>query len=101
MTRRRNTVSASAYLEEVHGVGRTPGTLRRLRSTGGGPRYLKMGSGEVIYTDEWLDAWAEANLSEHSSTASYPPDSGWRRPRRAYNPDSRINPGARQPRKTA
>ena len=101
MTKRLNTAAASAYLEEVHGVGRTPGTLRRMRSTGGGPRYLKMRSGEVIYTDEWLDAWAEANLSEHSSTASYPPRSGWRRPRRAYNPDGTDNPRDRQPPKAA
>src|SRR5262245_42201444 len=87
MSKRMNTVAASAYLREEKGVVRTPSTLRRMRSTGDGPSYLKMATGEVIYTDEKLDAWVEANLTEHSSTASYPPDSRWRRPRRAYNPN--------------
>jgi hypothetical protein len=99
--RMMNTREASAYLLEKWGVVRRESTMRRLRSTGGGPHYLKMASGEVIYTDEKLDAWVEANLTEHSSTASYPPGSGWRRPRRAYNPDSTDNPGNRQPPKAA
>ncbi len=94
--KRMNPRQASAYLREVWGIIRSDGTLKRLRVDGGGPDYLKMASGEVIYTDEKLDAWVEANLTEHSSTASYPPDSGWRRPRRAYNPDGTDNPGDRQ-----
>ena len=75
------------HLKDVWGIVRAPGTLRRMRSTGGGPEYLKVASGEVIYTDEKLDAWAEANITAHSSTASYPPHSAWRRPRR---PTSRM-----------
>ena len=92
--KRMNTLRASAYLLEAWGIVRRPGTLRRMRSTGGGPDYLKDAGGAVIYTDQKLDAWAEAKLTEHSSTASYPPDSGWRRPRRARFHSATTTTGA-------
>ena len=86
MLKRMNTKQASQHLRDVWGIIRAPGTLRRMRSTGGGPEYLKVASGEVIYLAEKLDAWAEPIITPHTSTASYPLDSPWRRPRRHRAP---------------
>jgi hypothetical protein len=48
---------ASAYLLEQHGIRRTPATLAKLRSIGGGPPFRKAGS-QVIYDAADLDRWA-------------------------------------------
>jgi len=49
-----NTKRAADYL------GVSPATLNRMRTTGEGPRYAKVGS-RVIYSPTDLDAWVEAN----------------------------------------
>jgi excisionase family DNA binding protein len=41
-------------------------TLNKLRVTGGGPRYIKLG-GRVLYDERDLDKWLEAN--KHDSTS--------------------------------
>ncbi|OWV64444.1 hypothetical protein CDZ97_11265 [Mameliella alba] len=66
---RMNTSDASAYLAREHGICRTPATLRKIRSTGGGPQFRKAGR-SVIYDRSALDAWASGLLGEPvSSTA--------------------------------
>ena len=49
-----NTKRAADYL------GVSPDTLNRMRLTGDGPRYAKLG-GRVIYDPSDIDAWVEAN----------------------------------------
>jgi hypothetical protein len=51
------TDEASAYLMNEHGIRRLPGTLRNLRTVGGGPSFRKAGK-QVIYEAADLDAWA-------------------------------------------
>lgn len=53
---------ASRYLLDQWGVSRTPNTLAKLASTGGGPSF-EMESRFPLYTEENLDAWAENQLS--------------------------------------
>jgi hypothetical protein len=60
---------ASAYLERVHGIRRTPGTLMVLRCRGGGPVFRKAGRA-VIYDVAALDTWAEAIKSEPVASTS-------------------------------
>jgi hypothetical protein len=40
--------------------------LKDLRQSGGGPRYVRIGSA-VRYRSDWLDAWAEANAVSSTS----------------------------------
>ena len=49
-----NTKRAADYL------GFSPDKLNRMRLTGDGPRYAKLG-GRVIYDRSDIDAWVEAN----------------------------------------
>ena len=59
---------AAEYLLERYGAF-TSGTLAKLASVGGGPRFRKMGRFPV-YTRDDLDAWADARMSPPvSSTA--------------------------------
>ena len=53
---------ASEYLQMKFGIVRTPATLAKLRSTGGGPVYQK-DNRWPLYTPEQLDEWAERILS--------------------------------------
>jgi predicted DNA-binding transcriptional regulator AlpA len=51
----RDTRYAAAYLHL------SPSTLTKKRLTGDGPRYRKFGRA-IRYTDEDLDAWADARI---------------------------------------
>jgi hypothetical protein len=53
--------AASQWLT-AHGVRRTPKTLRKLRCTGGGPRFRRL-NGKPYYTEPDLVAWVESRLS--------------------------------------
>jgi predicted DNA-binding transcriptional regulator AlpA len=46
----------------------SPNTLDKMRVTGRGPKYLKVGR-RVFYRPEDLDAWLNSNA--HSSTSEY------------------------------
>ena len=48
---------ASEYLLEQHGIRRSPGTLAKLASVGGGPAFRKAGR-IPIYDPPLLDEWA-------------------------------------------
>src|SRR5262245_39545510 len=74
-----DTDGAVAYLLEVHGVKRTKGVMRKMRVQGGGPAFFKMGNA-VSYSDAKLDEWVASRKTMHTSTATYPPGSSWRRP---------------------
>jgi predicted DNA-binding transcriptional regulator AlpA len=67
MTEFRNVREASAHLRVSKSL------LDKLRLTGGGPRYLKLGARRVVYTVADLNAWAESgrrsNTSHHQQTA--------------------------------
>jgi predicted DNA-binding transcriptional regulator AlpA len=55
------TPDAAAYLS----LG-TP-TLEKLRLTGGGPRYVKLGARAIGYDMRDLDAWIDASKVESTS----------------------------------
>ncbi len=57
---RRKT--ASAYLQEVHGLERAVATLAKLAVTGCGPVFRRDGRVPLYSTDD-LDAWAASILS--------------------------------------
>jgi len=73
----RNSLSrpeASQYLWETHGVKRSPGTLAKQASQGGGPKYRRVGLRQVIYDVPHLDEYAKsivtapaANSKEHDA----------------------------------
>ncbi len=50
---------ASKYLEETHGIERTPQTLAKLAVIGGGPRFQHAGR-IPLYPVVELDSWAES-----------------------------------------
>jgi hypothetical protein len=60
---------ASEYLQKKFGIVRTPATLAKLRSTGGGPVYQK-DNRWPLYTPEQLDCWAEHILSRPMRSTS-------------------------------
>jgi hypothetical protein len=53
---------AAAQWLTVHGVRRTPATLRKLRCVGGGPRFRRLNC-RPYYTEADLIAWIETRLS--------------------------------------
>lgn len=61
-TRRLRRKEASAYLIDEWGISRTPASLAKLATIGGGPAFEKDGR-IPLYTDEWLDIWARSQLS--------------------------------------
>ena len=61
-TRRLRRKEASAYLLDEWGISRTPKTLAKLATTGGGPPFEKDGR-FPLYTPPVLDAWARSKLS--------------------------------------
>jgi hypothetical protein len=70
MSPRLSRREASAYLEEKHGIKRSPGTLAKYATIGGGPVYQKAGARQVVYPTSGLDAYAENLLSALMRTTS-------------------------------
>lgn len=67
--RRLRRIEASTYLLENWGISRTPKTLAKLATIGGGPP-MEYDGRLPLYTEEGLDAWARNRLSVPvSSTA--------------------------------
>jgi hypothetical protein len=62
--------AASDYLKVQHGINRTPGTLAKLATTGGGPKFRKVGQRHVLYDVTDLDSWANSIISEPLSSTS-------------------------------
>lgn len=63
---------ASDYLVTRWGIRRTPKTLAKLATIGGGPAYRKDGR-LVLYAVADLDEWARARLApSYTSTSEYP-----------------------------
>ncbi|MER9462631.1 hypothetical protein NKI80_22285 [Mesorhizobium sp. M0387] len=62
------TLAAARHLEGK-GVKRSPNTLAKLRTVGGGPPFMKFGE-EVYYTPESLDRWVESKLTQQVSSTS-------------------------------
>ena len=62
--------AAASYLREKYGHG-SPKTLAKLRVTGGGPLFHRVGR-LIVYTPEALDAYAVAKISPplHSTSAA-------------------------------
>lgn len=71
ITRLRRT-EASTYLKQRWGISRTPGTLAKLATLGGGPRFQLDGR-IPLYPETELDTWADSILSPLKSSTS---DSG-------------------------
>jgi hypothetical protein len=53
--------AAAAQWLTVHGVRRTPATLRKLRCIGGGPKFRRLNR-KPYYTERGLAAWIESRL---------------------------------------
>jgi hypothetical protein len=65
--------AAVRVLVEEHGVTRSTGTLRKLRCTGGGPQFAKLGR-QILYRRDWLAEWVRDRVSQPmSSTSDGPP----------------------------
>jgi predicted DNA-binding transcriptional regulator AlpA len=62
MTRRLLTVRAAA----AH-LTLSKSTLDKLRLTGGGPPFMKLGSRRVVYDLDELDAWATQGRRQNTS----------------------------------
>jgi hypothetical protein len=60
---------AAEFLREKFGFGAVR-SLAKLRVKGGGPRYRKLLSRLVVYTQEDLDDWARARLSAPKRSTS-------------------------------
>lgn len=58
----RDRREAAEYLTQMRGLKTSWRTLQKLACVGGGPRYRIFGS-RSVYTQEDLDAYAEAKLS--------------------------------------
>jgi hypothetical protein len=59
----RNSLSrpeASQYLLDKHGIKRSPATLAKQASQGGGPKYRRVGLRQVIYETPHLDEYAKS-----------------------------------------
>jgi hypothetical protein len=69
LSRKLRRAAAAAYLKEIHGIDRTPGTLAKYAVVGGGPRYQLAGR-IPLYPEIELDKWAESILSPLKSSTS-------------------------------
>lgn len=67
--RRMRRVEASHYLKDVHGIDRSPATLAKYATIGGGPKYVKAGRTPLYQTD-WLDEYAVAITSRPVRSSS-------------------------------
>jgi hypothetical protein len=63
-----DSAAASKWLT-AHGVRRSPATLRKLRCTGGGPRYRLLNA-RPYYTESDLITWIESRLGEPVGSTS-------------------------------
>lgn len=61
--------AASEYLLEKHGISRTPNTLAKMATVGGGPVYRKDGN-IPLYDPVDLDVYAESVLSPRVTSSS-------------------------------
>jgi predicted DNA-binding transcriptional regulator AlpA len=59
-------------------LGLSPSTLEKFRLTGNGPPYLKAGPKIVVYRQEDLDAWLEANRRRSTSDPGSTTEAGGR-----------------------
>ncbi|MBI1256572.1 MAG: helix-turn-helix domain-containing protein [Chloroflexi bacterium] len=53
-------------------TGLAKSTLNKMRGTGRGPSFVRMGRRRIGYRPDDLDAWLDANT--HRSTSEYPDD---------------------------
>lgn len=64
--------AAAEYLTKVRFVKTAKGSLQKLASTGGGPKFRRVAA-RVLYEKKDLDAWADAKFGPAvSSTAELP-----------------------------
>jgi hypothetical protein len=63
-----DTVAASKALAEL-GFSYAPSSLDRMRSVGGGPKFLKMGA-RVYYRPQALRDWIQGRTREMASTST-------------------------------
>jgi hypothetical protein len=66
---RFSTRDAAFYLTETHALRCAASTLEKLRSTGGGPRFVRFGR-TVAYERAALDAWVAEKISPPQRTTS-------------------------------
>ena len=66
---RLRRVQASIYLKDKWSIERTTGTLAKLATIGGGPRFQLAGR-IPLYPEDELDRWAESILSPLKSSTS-------------------------------
>lgn len=64
-----NSEDAAAHVRSKFGRPCTSNLLTKLASRGGGPRFVKIARFRA-YTVEWLDEWAEAQVSEPMTSTS-------------------------------
>ena len=68
---RLDGASASEYLKLRHGIKRSPQTLAKYRSLGGGPKFRRAGR-QITYELDYLDEYARQLLGEVvTSTSEY------------------------------
>jgi hypothetical protein len=65
----RRRADASAYLRNRHGLNYAPGTLAKLASISGGPRFF-YGGRFPLYPEAELDAFALSRISDLKSSTS-------------------------------
>jgi hypothetical protein len=63
---RRSDGAASKYLEDEHGIKRSPSSLARDAMSGTGPAFVTIGN-RIFYSADSLDAYAKAQLSKKPS----------------------------------
>jgi len=63
------TDEASRYVQAIFGVRCKASTLKKMRSTGGGPEFRRFGR-DVFYERTALDAWATGRLSAPLTSTS-------------------------------
>ena len=67
-----NSAQASDWLRTNTGVCRSAATLAKLRSVGGGPRFIKVGKTQVRYRPDDLAMWADQLCQPCVNTFSAP-----------------------------
>jgi hypothetical protein len=70
MNRLFDTAAAARWLTD-HGIRRSPITIKKLRSIGGGPSFRVL-NGRAYYTEPDLVAWVDEHLSAPRRSTSSP-----------------------------